>query len=867
MENIQDIKMKTISGVIWKMCERVTSQLVSFVVSVILARILLPEDYGIVAIVTLFITIADAFVNNGLGSALIQKKNADEKDFSTMFYAGIILALILYGILYFIAPFISSVYAKTDITLVLRVMGIRLPIAAMNSIQQAYVARKMIYKKFFLSTLLGTVISGIVGIIMAITGYEVWALVSQYLLNTIISTIVLFITVSWRPKLFFSVDRFKKMFSFGSKVMLSGVIGTIFDQLKSFFIGFKYTATDLAYYNRGEQIPSLLYNNINTTFEAVLFPAISKMQDNKLAVKNSLRRMIKLTSFIIVPIMFGLAVVAESLVEVILTDKWLESVPYLVIVCLQQCISVISNVNLQALKAIGRSDVLLKLEMVKKPLFLLCIIIGMQISPLAIVVANFIYGFFALIINSAPNKKLLNYSMKEQLKDVKPAILLSCIMVIGCILIQYIKMSVIVTLIMQVLTGVMIYIGLSIIFKVEEFYYILDIIRNISVLDRIWVKIKRILKKMSSYFFTSNIFKIKNNKVVFDNFCGKGYGCNPKYICEEIIRQNLDFDLVWLVNDMNEEMPKQVRKVKYNTLKAFYELATAKIWIDNVRNYKGIGKKKGQYYIQTWHGAIGLKSIEKDAASTLSESYIQEAKYDSTLTDLIITNNKAQEKYIKKYFWYDGEVACCGTPRCDIIYKQDEKIIEKVYDYFKIDKSKKIVLYVPTFRADETTDVYKFDNIKCCEVMKEKFNNEFVMLIRLHPNVSNKCNYIEYNDSIINATPYPDVQELIAASDVIISDYSSIPFEAALVYKPSFLLAKDYDGYSKSERKFIYTLEEVPFQLARTEEELYKNILNFSKQEYEEKCKEFYNKIGIVNNSESAKDIVNIIKKEMRKHE
>lgn len=855
-EGIQEIKNKTISGIFWKMGERVLAQLISFIVSIVLARILLPEEYGIVALITVFITVANSFVTNGMGTSLIQKKDSDELDFSTMFYTGLALSIVLYIILFIMAPIIAQSYSNSNITILIRVMGIRLPIAAVNSIQQAYVSKKMIYKKFFFSTLIGTIVSGILGIIIAVLGFGVWALVIQYLANCIMDTLVLFVTVDWRPKLKFSMERFKKLFSFGFKVMLTGVLGTVFDQFKNLVIGLKYKASDLAFYNKGEQVPSLVYNNINATFESVLFSAIAKIQDNTESVKRVLRKMIKTISYIIMPIMFGLVVTSENFIKILLTDTWLPCVPYLQIVAIQQCFGVISNVHLQSIKAIGRSDILLKLEFIKKPLFLIFIIIGMQFGPLAIVVANFIYGLIANFINARPNKRLIKYSYKEQLWDITPPLIMSLIMVGACYLVQFMKLSAIITLIIQIIVGVIVYIVLSIIFKIEAFYYLIDIIKNIGILD--WVK-ERI-----ACFFGSKLFKVKKNKIVFDNFNGKGYGCNPKYIAEEIIRQKLDCDLVWLVNDLNEEMPKEIRKVKYKSIRSLYELATAKIWIDNVRNSKRVKKKPEQYYIQTWHGAIGLKAIEADVEDQLSKQYVMEAKEDSKNTDLLLTNNRNQEKYMKKYFWYDGEISCLGTPRCDIIYNTPKSVKNKVYDYFYIDHNKKIVLYAPTFRNNNNMDLYKFDYNRCCEELKNKFKNDFVMLIRLHPNIAEYSNKINYNENIKNATSYPDIQELLAVADVIISDYSSVIFETALAYKPSFILAKDFQEYIQRERKLLYNIEDIPFTIATTEKELYKDIQQFSHDKYEERCKKFYNLIGLVKNENSSRDIVNIIKEKMK---
>ena len=856
MENIQEIKNNTVTGIIWRFSERILAQLINFVVSIVLARVLFPEEYGIVAIVTIFIAIANSFVTNGLGASLVQKKDADETDFSTIFYSSIAISIILYSIIFFIAPIISKVYSNQALTLVLRIMGLRIPIAAINSVQQAYVSRKMIYKKFFFSTLVGTIISGIVGIVLALSGAGVWALVVQYLLNAVMDTIILFITIEWRPRLVFSFIKFKELFSYGWKVMITGVIGTIFDQLRSFVIGIKYTATDLAYYNRGEQIPSLLYNNVNTAFESVLFSAISKIQENKLAVKNALSKIIKIISYVMNPIMIGIAIVSEPLVEIILTDKWLECIPYLRIICFQYCFSIIGNVNLQALKAICRSDILLKLEFIKKPLYLIFIIISMQISHLAIVLANLIYGFLALIINAVPNKKFLNYSFKDQISDMMPSFLLACFMGIICYMVTFLDLSLFLTCIIQIIVGIIVYIVLSILFKMEALHYIINIEFIKNILKRILTNIRKIRTK----FFGLKFFKIRKNKIVFDNFLGKGYGCNPKYIAEEIIKQGLDYDLVWLVEDMKQEFPKEIRKVKFGSMKALYELATAKVWIDNVRNYKGVDKKKEQYYIQTWHGGIGLKAVEGDAQDTLSKDYIKDAQYDGSIIDLFITNNKEQEEYIKNYFWYSGKIMCCGTPRCDIIYNSTDTIKEKVYSYFNIPKSKKIVLYAPTFRKNNNLDVYKFDYIKCCKNLEKKFGSEFIMLIRLHPNISDLSNQIQYDNTIKNATGYADIQELLSVVDVVITDYSSLSFDAGLVYKPVFLLAKDLEEYKNNDRKLIYKLEDIPFEISTTEDELYKKIIDFSEKKYKKRCEKFYNKIGIVNNINSSKIIVEEIK-------
>lgn len=384
------------------------------------------------------------------------------------------------------------------------------------------------------------------------------------------------------------------------------------------------------------------------------------------------------------------------------------------------------------------------------------------------------------------------------------------------------------------------------------------------MIKKIIRKVKLIIKKTWISILELQIFRVDNKKIVFDNFNGKGFGCNPKYIALELIKEKVDCKMIWLVSDMNTEMPKEIKKVKYESLKSYYELATAKIWIDNVRKYKGINKKKNQFYIQTWHGGISLKRFEKDVEETLSPIYVAEAKNDGKIMDLLITNNEDQKKYFEKVFWYDGEILCNGTPRNDIIYKNDKNINKKVYEYFDIDENKKIVMYAPTFRKDHNMGAYMFDYEECCKRLCEKFGNEFIMLIRLHPNIAEQSEQIKYMSIVKNASKYPDIQELIAATDVVITDYSSVSFDAGLVYKPVFIIAKDFEEYTKNDRKLLYDMNELPFDISKTEMELYQNIEKFNLEDYKEKLNLFYTKIGVVHNNNSAKDIVEIIKEKIK---
>lgn len=470
---------KTVSGLIWKFGERIGAQLITTVVSIVLARILLPEDYGIVSIVTIFITICDVFISNGFGNALIQKSNADEVDFSSVFYASLAISAVLYLVLFISAPYIASFYENDIITSILRVMGLRLPIAAIYSVQQAYVSRKMQYRKFFIATLIGTVISGGVGIGMAYGGFGVWALVAQNMTNVGVNMIVLFFVVEWKPKLQFSFKKIKGLLSFGWKLLVSGLIDTGYNELRSLIIGKKYSASDLAYYDQGRKYPALIANNVNSSMNSVLLSAMAKRQDDKEKIKSATRRSIRLSSYLMMPCMIGLACVAEQFVHVILTDKWLPAVPFIQIMCVVYAFYPIHTANLTAIQAMGRSDLFLILEVIKKVVGIAGILISMWFGVLWIAIVSVITTVMASFINAYPNKKLLGYSYWEQVKDILPAIGVSILMGIPVYLMNYLPISSVIILVLQILAGMALYIAFSAVFKMDSFLFLWGFIKGL----------------------------------------------------------------------------------------------------------------------------------------------------------------------------------------------------------------------------------------------------------------------------------------------------------------------------------------------------------------------------------------------------
>lgn len=470
---------KIIGNFIWKFLERCGAQGVTFVVSIVLARLLDTKLYGTIALVTIFTSIMQVFIDSGMGNALIQKKDADDLDFSTVFIFNIFMCCLLYFIMFITAPYIAKFYKTPDLTSVIRVLSLILIISGVKNVQQAYVSRNMLFKRFFFATLGGTVGAGIIGIIMAYLGYGVWALVFQMLFNTTVSTIILWITVKWRPKMMFSFHRLKRLFSFGWKLLISNLIDTIYRDLTQLIIGKKYSSDDLAQYNQGQKYPLFFVTNINSSIDSVLLPAMSKVQDDSKVVKSMTSRSIKISTYIMMPFMVGLAVCAEPLVSLILTDKWLPCVPFLRIFCFSYAFYPIHTANLNAIKAMGRSDLFLKMELIKKILGIIAIIITMRLSVIAMAYSVLITSLISQIINTWPNKKLLDYSYLEQIKDMTPQIVISLFMGVIVYLIQLIGLSDIFTLLVQIIVGIIIYIMCSKAFHIDAFEYLLATIRKI----------------------------------------------------------------------------------------------------------------------------------------------------------------------------------------------------------------------------------------------------------------------------------------------------------------------------------------------------------------------------------------------------
>lgn len=479
MDSQSCMKETVISSLIWKFLERLGTQGIQFVVSIILARLLLPSDYGVVTMIMVFTAISNAFIQAGFSTSLIQQKNSDELDYSSVFYTSFIIATLCYVILYIAAPVIADFYNMQQIKDILRVISLTLFFGALNSVQIAKLSKDMKFKNLFFSSLGAIIVSGTTGIVMAYLGFGAWALVAQQLSNIIVSTIILSFTSGWRPKLVYSLERVKVLFSYGWKIMCSSLIDTLYQNLYNLVIGKFYNSATLGNYNKGEQFPKLIAVNIDGAIGSVMLPAYAREQERKDKVKKMVRRAIVTSSLILFPLMFGLAAIAEPVVKLLLTDKWIGCVPYMQILCIVYALYPINTANLQAIKALGKSDYFLKLEIIKKIIGIIVLIFTVSHGVFVMAIGQVFVTILSTIINSFPNRKLLNYGYFEQIKDIFPNLFIAILMFIVVYIIGYLDFNnVFLLMLLQILVGAVFYMFLMSIFKLESYIYLLNIIKN-----------------------------------------------------------------------------------------------------------------------------------------------------------------------------------------------------------------------------------------------------------------------------------------------------------------------------------------------------------------------------------------------------
>lgn len=467
-----------IKSIIWKLLEKISVQGVQFIVTIVLARLLSPSEFGLVTLITVFIVLSNVIIEGGLSTALIQKKDSNNEDFYTILCVNIVVSTILYLILFFGAPLIASFYNEEQLIGIIRVLSITLFFYALNSVQMAYVAKNMLFKKMFVIGLTSSVSAGVIGILLAFVNLGVWALVAYNLSMSFFTTVLLWIVVKWRPRLFFSKKGFKRLFDFGWKIFVTNFIITLFVNIRSLIIGKIYSAGTLAVFDRGKQFPCLIVDNVNSSIQAVMLPTFSNAQDDRVKVKSMLSRSIKTSSLVITPIIVALFVMAKPLVLLLLSDKWIEAVPFVRIFCIAYLFYPMQITNMEVIKSLGYSNLTLRLEIIKKVLEVLILIISLCFDVYAIAWGVVIYNYICIFINLYPNSKLINYGVFEQLKDIFPVVLVSIIMGLGLSLILLIDLPNYMIVLVQLLLGSLIYFGMCYQLKLESFMYVLDMIKQ-----------------------------------------------------------------------------------------------------------------------------------------------------------------------------------------------------------------------------------------------------------------------------------------------------------------------------------------------------------------------------------------------------
>ena len=473
-----DRKTKVVSNLLWRFFERFGYQAVNIVVGIILARKLGPGPAGDIAVVLAVVNILRVFADSGMANALIQKKDPDDLDFSSVFFFNLGFSLLLYGLLFMTAPRIAAYYGNNGYIPILRVLGLLVIVSGLYNVQQAYVAKTLQFKRFFFATLGGTLFSCVLSLCMAYRGYGIWSLVALQLSGFTVNTIILWFTVDWRPKRIFSLVRLKSLLSYGWKLLAASFLDTLYLQIYPLIIGKLHDRSELGQFDKGRNWPDQVTQSINASIDGVLLPVLSAEQDNKQQVREMTRRAIKTSTYVMMPLMAGLAVCAEPLVHLLLGEEWMPCVPYMRVFCVIYAFYPLHTANLNAIKAVGRSDVFLKLELIKKGLETAILLFTVRFGIMAMALGLLASSVLAQAINAWPNRKLLDYPYLQQVGDMLPAILLSAGMAAAVWTVTLPGLGDIPTLLVQIPLGVGIYVLVSWALKLDSFRFILDILKR-----------------------------------------------------------------------------------------------------------------------------------------------------------------------------------------------------------------------------------------------------------------------------------------------------------------------------------------------------------------------------------------------------
>ncbi len=477
IDSSQGIRNKTLNALSWSFIERFSQQFLQFLISIILARLLSPEEFGLIAMLAIFFALAESFIDSGFGSALIQKKNIDHLDECSIFYFNIVIGLISTFVLYFGAPYIANFYRMPILIPLSRLLSINTLINSFGLIQSTLLTRQVNFKIQTQVSLIASIISGIISLIMAFKGFGVWSLAAQSLTSNLFRTSLLWFFLGWRPSWRFSLISLRSMFKFGSLMFLSGLIDTFFNNLYLLVIGKFFSAQDLGFYSRANQIQQLQSSNITNSISRVSFPVFSSIQDDKIRLRRAVSKALRLMVFLNFPMMVCLFVVSRPLIFSLLGENWLPCVPYLQLLCINGFIYPLHVINLNALKSQGRSDLFFNLELIKKIIIVISIILTFDFGIKGLIYGQIISSILSYFMNSYYTGSILKYSVKDQILDVSPSLLISVIM--GGIIYSFGNLLIdncFILLLTQTLSGICLYILLCLLFKNKAFFEAIDII-------------------------------------------------------------------------------------------------------------------------------------------------------------------------------------------------------------------------------------------------------------------------------------------------------------------------------------------------------------------------------------------------------
>ncbi|MDM0954893.1 lipopolysaccharide biosynthesis protein [Clostridium perfringens] len=476
------LKKKTLTGLFWTFTEVISNQGIQFLIQIFLARLILPEEFGLIGMITVFIAISNSIIDSGFSNALIREKEVNQNDYSTVFYFNLITAIVIYVILYFSSPMISVFFAQPKLSLILRVLAITIIINAFGIIPRAILTRKINFKAQMIINISSSLVSGFIAIILAYKGFGIWSLVFRTIIMQFMQALMLSIVNKWRPSLVFSKNSFEKLFGFGWKLLVSGLIDTIYNNLYYMVIGKMYSASDLGYYTNAQKLRDIAATSISTAVQKVSYPVLSCMQNEEEVLKNMYKKIIKSSVYITFPVMFGLAIVARPLILILFGDNWSKSIIYFQILCLAGMLYPLHAINLNILQVKARSDLFLKLEILKKcvSIILIAIAILSKWGVIGLIWMQVVSSVISFFINSYYSKSIIGYSTLNQMNDILPILIITLFMGITTYFIgTFVPNYNFIKILIQISFGSIFFIVISYMFKIKEFFSILDIMKKI----------------------------------------------------------------------------------------------------------------------------------------------------------------------------------------------------------------------------------------------------------------------------------------------------------------------------------------------------------------------------------------------------